>query len=135
MFWQRLHDAIQPANRDLDNQDVSPDAHFADVLREELAGLRPDIDLQAATLKPLQATIDPADMAALYLSGGGIRSAAFALGVMQTLARFGLLEKFDYLSTVSGGGYIGSFLTAWRHQAGDLSAIAGLDRSRRGRMR
>jgi hypothetical protein len=24
-----------------------------------------------------------------------------------------LLEKFDYLSTVSGGGYIGSWLTAW----------------------
>ena len=131
MFGQRLHDAIQPANRDLDNQDGLPDARFAGVLREELAGLRPDIDLRAATtLKQLQATIDQADMAALCLSGGGIRSAAFALGVMQALARFGLLEKFDYLSTVSGGGYIGSFLTAWRHQAGDLSAIAGLDRSR-----
>src|SRR5262245_8802404 len=38
---------------------------------------------------------------ALCLSGGGIRSATFALGVMQGLARHGLLEKFHYLSTVS----------------------------------
>lgn len=53
---------------------------------------------------------------ALCLSGGGIRSGTFALGVMQGLARRGLLDKFDYLSTVSGGGYIGSWLTAWIHR-------------------
>jgi predicted acylesterase/phospholipase RssA len=69
--------------------------------------------------------------AALCLSGGGIRSAAFALGVIQALAvpRLGrsrgrgsappgpdqsLLPKFHYLSTVSGGGYMGSWLSAWR---------------------
>src|SRR5687768_168083 len=45
---------------------------------------------------------------ALCISGGGIRSATFALGVMQRLASFGLLTKLDFLSTVSGGGYIGS---------------------------
>jgi len=50
---------------------------------------------------------------ALCLSGGGIRSATFALGIIQGLARSGLLDKLDYLSTVSGGGYIGSWLTAW----------------------
>ena len=42
--------------------------------------------------------------AALCLSGGGIRSATFALGVLQGLARAGLLTQFHYLSTVSGGG-------------------------------
>src|ERR1700736_6707071 len=47
--------------------------------------------------------------AALCLSGGGIRSASFALGVLQALARHGLLRHFHYLSTVSGGGYIGSW--------------------------
>ena len=52
-------------------------------------------------------------LSALCLSGGGIRSATFALGVIQALARNGLLDKFDYLSTVSGGGYIGSWLSAW----------------------
>jgi hypothetical protein len=51
------------------------------------------------------------DQAALCLSGGGIRSAAFALGVIQALAQMGLLSKFHYLSTVSGGGYIGGWLS------------------------
>lgn len=46
----------------------------------------------------------------LAISGGGIRSATFALGVLQSLARLGCLRHVDYLSTVSGGGYIGSFL-------------------------
>lgn len=48
----------------------------------------------------------------LALSGGGIRSATFGLGVIQGLARHGLLRHADYLSTVSGGGYIGSCLSA-----------------------
>lgn len=50
---------------------------------------------------------------ALALSGGGIRSATFSLGVLVALAKRGLLPQFDYLSTVSGGGYLGSFLTAY----------------------
>lgn len=59
----------------------------------------------------------------LAFSGGGIRSATFNLGVLQGLvnakvpgpqngqctSKGGLLRQFDYLSTVSGGGYIGSF--------------------------
>ena len=48
--------------------------------------------------------------AGLALSGGGIRSATFSLGVLQAFARHGLLRRFDWLSTVSGGGYVGSFL-------------------------
>jgi predicted acylesterase/phospholipase RssA len=55
---------------------------------------------------------DPEPLGALCLSGGGIRSATFALGAIQGLAERGLLSRFDYLSTVSGGGYIGSWLTA-----------------------
>ena len=43
-------------------------------------------------------------------SGGGIRSATFNLGVLQGLAGARLLHKVDYLSTVSGGGYIGAWL-------------------------
>ena len=46
----------------------------------------------------------------LALSGGGIRSATFALGVLRGLAGQGMLRRFDYLSTVSGGGYIGAML-------------------------
>ena len=55
-------------------------------------------------------------LSALCLSGGGIRSAVFSLGVVQGLARRGLLKKFDYLSTVSGGGYMGGLLSAWIHR-------------------
>src|SRR5438477_12587281 len=55
----------------------------------------------------------PEKRAALCISGGGIRSATFGLGILQGLARCGLLDKFHYLSTVSGGGYIGSWLSAW----------------------
>ncbi len=54
---------------------------------------------------------------ALCLSGGGVRSASFSLGVLQALSRAGVLDKFDYLSTVSGGGYIGGWLSAWRIRA------------------
>lgn len=46
------------------------------------------------------------------LSGGGIRSATFCLGLFQALAQGRLIRRIDYLSTVSGGGYFGSFLGA-----------------------
>ena len=59
-----------------------------------------------------------AQLAGLAFSGGGIRSATFNLGVLQALAQRGLLPAFDYLSTVSGGGYIGSWLVAWLKRRG-----------------
>lgn len=46
------------------------------------------------------------------LSGGGIRSATFNLGVLEHLRKLGLLRRVGYLSTVSGGGYIGGWLAA-----------------------
>ena len=52
----------------------------------------------------------PDDAIGFGLSGGGIRSATFSLGVLQALARVGRLRDIDFLSTVSGGGYIGAFL-------------------------
>lgn len=53
---------------------------------------------------------ESADRIDLALSGGGIRSATFSLGVLQALARYGWLGRIRTLSTVSGGGYIGAFL-------------------------
>ena len=67
-------------------------------IEEEVQALRPDLD--------------PEPLRALCMSGGGIRSAAFGLGIIQGLAKLGLLGRFDYLSTVSGGGYIGGWLSA-----------------------
>lgn len=51
----------------------------------------------------------PVDTVGVALSGGGIRSATFCLGIFQGLAQRGLLPRIDYLSTVSGGGYFGGF--------------------------
>lgn len=45
----------------------------------------------------------------LALSGGGIRSATFSLGLLRGLSSLHLLKRIDYLSTVSGGGYAGAF--------------------------
>jgi len=63
--------------------------------------------------KILWAVPEPGSCGGLALSGGGIRSAVFSLGVLIALARRDLLPQFDYLSTVSGGGYLGSFLTTF----------------------
>lgn len=52
----------------------------------------------------------PPETVGLALSGGGIRSATFGLGILQALAEKGRLRDVDFLSTVSGGGFIGSFL-------------------------
>ena len=57
------------------------------------------------------------DVAGLSISGGGIRSASLALGVVQELSRHNILQHFDYLSTVSGGGYLGSFLSSYLNGA------------------
>ncbi len=77
----------------------------------------------------------------LAFSGGGIRSATFCLGVLQALAqaKFSqcdahaksgttpLLARFDYLSTVSGGGYIGAFFSAlFRPRARDQKTGAAI---------
>jgi predicted acylesterase/phospholipase RssA len=51
----------------------------------------------------------------LAFSGGGIRSATYNLGILQALAKARLLRTVDYVSTVSGGGYIGSWLMAWMY--------------------
>lgn len=72
--------------------------------------------------KRADATGNPPDrLVGLALSGGGIRSATFSLGAMQALARHGWLKKVDYLSTVSGGGYIGTSLSWLLHNPWNLS--------------
>jgi hypothetical protein len=78
--------------------------------RRQKAGLLSDEHGMEETAEPTE------DLTGLALSGGGIRSATFALGVLQALAGEDLLKRFDYLSTVSGGGYIGSSLTWFINQ-------------------
>ena len=77
---------------------------------------RPEIKLEEEYFErdgtPVMRPRPGANVVGLALSGGGIRSAAFCLGAMQALATRGLIEKIDYLSSVSGGGYIGTSMTA-----------------------
>lgn len=54
--------------------------------------------------------LPPPGAVGLAISGGGVRSATIALGASQALSAHDRLLDFDYISTVSGGGYFGSFL-------------------------
>ena len=88
-----------------------------------------------ARLKALHLLIHERRPAALCLSGGGIRSATFGLGVLQALARVGVLDKLEYLSTVSGGGYVGGWLTSWLSRSKRADVIRGLDPAEVGALR
>ncbi len=70
----------------------------------------------------------PEQLRALCLSGGGVRSAAYCLGVLQALAGAKRLTQFHYLSTVSGGGYIGAWLQTMIRQHGVRGAQERLAR-------
>jgi hypothetical protein len=70
----------------------------------------------------------PDDTIGFGLSGGGVRSATFCLGVFQALARGNCLGRIDVLSTVSGGGYFGAFLGRlftrdWVKDVGDVERV------------
>ena len=121
-------------------EQVDPDSikSLPKELREAIAGLQRETDwhvcqsLSRKLVPKIYAQIhkraqeDPTRRrSALCLSGGGIRSATFNLGILQGLARAGLLDRFDYLATVSGGGFIGGWLTAWIHRTTDgVKAVA-----------
>lgn len=95
---------------------VLPPPTVQEVLDAELA--------QIETSRQLRLDPNPQRSAAgksligLAFSGGGIRSATFNLGVLQALAKRNLLRSLDYISTVSGGGYIGGWLMGWMYHQG-----------------
>ncbi len=93
------------------SQDPLP-VTFKEVLQDELSKIA-----EARRARGVSTSKPTADnLIGLAFSGGGIRSATFNLGILQALAENQLLHKFDYLSTVSGGGYIGSWLAAFTHR-------------------
>jgi hypothetical protein len=93
--------------------DIPPNKFGAVLSQERTVILSARADSTKASLE-----ISGAGFVGLALSGGGIRAATFSLGVLQALANAGKLSAFDYLSTVSGGGYIGCWLSAWIHRKG-----------------
>ena len=111
--------------------DSSVDAvPFSEVLRCELA----EIDASRKRRKLSCAPETPYDLQGararhligLAFSGGGIRSATFNLGVLQGFARAGVLPFIDYLSSVSGGGYISNWLEAWITHLGEQNSEQGI---------
>ncbi len=128
--WEKRQEALAEAKkRDLQGTPEEDDA----ILRE----YRTAVAECAEAEKPLKKILHKADLSALCFSGGGIRSASFGLGVLTQLARLsssdtdnGVLNKIDYVSTVSGGGYVGSWFTGWikRHPTqlkGVIQDLAG----------
>ena len=96
---------------------------FLGVLDSELEAVRELRRRRGEQAEPFDgdSAIDRAHDAQLFglaVSGGGIRSATFNLGIACGLARLGLLSRFDYLSVNSGGGYFGGWLSAWIRRAG-----------------
>ena len=97
------HVAIEARREWLKHQQSDAGKQKADDTRIRQAGAKPNVH---------KAKTGNFNTRGIALSGGGIRSAAFCLGALQALEIDGLFKKFDYISTVSGGGYIGTALTA-----------------------
>ena len=80
--------------------------------------LAPDIDVDRPDRYKTRPRPVPCTVNGLAFSGGGIRSAAVALGGLQAFHAHEALLSVDYLSTVSGGGYIGASLSAGMSRQG-----------------
>ena len=96
--------------------------HLVGMLRSEIEAINERRRALGRDELPVRAGCEPPAQViyavGLSLSGGGVRSAAVCLGVLQALNHHGKLRNVDYLSTVSGGGYIGSALTATMTKSG-----------------
>jgi hypothetical protein len=91
-------------------------AGFQQVLTEELDEIERARFIRTKTARTVDPDTEPIERAistglvGVAISGGGIRSATFSLGILQALSAQRLWSAVDYLSTVSGGGYIGAWL-------------------------
>jgi hypothetical protein len=115
----------------MSSQSASPDQDraysFDSVAEAELD------DISARRMERGEAGIEPdpnarhractARLFGLCISGGGIRSATFGLGILQGLVEKSLLQRADFLSTVSGGGYIGAWLQGVLYRTGSFDAL------------
>ncbi|MGH9418558.1 MAG: patatin-like phospholipase family protein, partial [Thermoanaerobaculia bacterium] len=90
--------------------DYTPRLRFDAVIKQEYAEIEERRRVAHGDKSPNDR---PRRLVGLALSGGGVRSATFNLGMLQALAAAGKLKSFDYLSTVSGGGYVGGWWSAW----------------------
>lgn len=84
---------------------------FGDIFRRELEQIKTRRIKQNYLTQAQEP--GPDSLVGLALSGGGIRSATFCLGLLQGMHEHQLLRMFDYLSTVSGGGFTGAWWSAF----------------------
>jgi len=117
--------AIDPGESSLPNKGASPTSTRDDAAQEGSAGTFTAAQIIAAEKFSLfgDAGAD-SDVVGVGLSfsGGGIRSAAFGLGVFQALLSTPFFKQVDYLSTVSGGGYLGGAISWLRKLSADQYA-------------
>lgn len=119
-----MDDAHAPRTSGKPHVKVDPDDRLcmpSQIFGDELSAIikrrkHPQVDGKMAVPTEPTENVKPSvdlGLTGLAISGGGIRSATFSLGVMQALASkdANLLRYIDYMSTVSGGGYSGSSLT------------------------
>jgi hypothetical protein len=107
-----------PAALPAESNDPVPFSKVLEKERELIAARRQAVDPELPKEAEVRDTL-----IGLALSGGGVRSASFNLGLLQAFFERGLLRHLDYLSTVSGGGYIGSYLSALLHDLGAESKV------------
>ena len=106
-FWHKWYPSAEPP---LDREKALKQDVFPTEL--EYLGNRWEVtDTGHPKVEPTAAPASRNSLVGMALSGGGIRSAAFNLGILQALDRRGAFKHIDYLSTVSGGGFLGSSLT------------------------
>ncbi len=125
-----LQKALEALEQELETQEAEPGSTDRNA---DVRDGKDESPREAELRKAFYRSLNKLNRSALCLSGGGIRSATFCLGVIQALAGYdvttgtsgdygkypettpnSLIGRFHYLSTVSGGGYIGSWLSAWR---------------------
>ncbi len=92
-------------------------------LKEVIQREREQLRLRRQKLGQPHGTPEQENWFGIAMSGGGIRSATINLGFLKTLNRFGILQKADYLSTVSGGGYTHAYVQATAKEKGDFSQL------------
>jgi hypothetical protein len=105
---------------------------FEQVMREELIDverrweLLPDGSDRQLADNHRQSRSTRHKLVGIGFSGGGIRSAAVNLGIAQAFHQRGVFDHIDYMSTVSGGGYLGSSISAlMRRETKTFSELKG----------
>ncbi|MDJ0818478.1 MAG: patatin-like phospholipase family protein [Desulfobacterales bacterium] len=113
------------------NRKPPPGFTFEEIFEDELQEMEKrwkqayGTDGQVRQLAAVQSPTPGHGLVGLAFSGGGIRSATINLGIAQALNERGIFDHVDYMSTVSGGGYLGSSISTLMRKKRFVSEIGG----------